>query len=119
MPRIYANQHLESVKWLSWVPDLRLSFGPFWTLVLRFFEPRLALRCVFNPYSRLNSFSNNSSLFSNNYLVDKYSKSLDYPQFCCYLIILFIHMHASLFLTLTNNESQNYLINFNCSTNQN
>ena len=28
-------------------------------------------------------------------------------------------MQASLFLTMTNNQSQNYLINFNCLTNQN
>ena len=35
------------------------------------------------------------------------------------MIIHFILMQASLFLTLTNNQSQNYLINFNCLTNQN
>ena len=56
----------------------------------------------------------NSGLFSINYLVDKYCKSVDYPQFYCYPIIPFIPMHASLFLTLTNNQSQNYLTNFNC-----
>ena len=28
-------------------------------------------------------------------------------------------MQASLFLTMTNNQAQNYLINFNCLTNQN
>ena len=44
---------------------------------------------------------------------------LDYPQFLCYLIINFIIMQASLFLTLINNQSQNYLINFNCLANQN
>ena len=37
-------------------------------------------------------------------------QNLDYPQFYCYLIILFIPMQASPFLTLTNNQSQNYLI---------
>jgi len=31
----------------------------------------------------------------------------------------FIPMQAGLFLTLTNNQSQNYLINFNYLTNQN
>ena len=35
------------------------------------------------------------------------------------MIIHFIPMQAGLFLTLTNNQSQNYLINFNCLTNQN
>ena len=37
----------------------------------------------------------------------------------CYLIVHFIPMQASLFMTKTNNQSQNYLINFNCLTNQN
>jgi len=46
-------------------------------------------------------------------------KSLGYPQFRYYLIIHFIPMQASLFLTLSNNQSQNYLINFDCLTNQN
>ena len=55
----------------------------------------------------------NSDLFSNKYLVDKYSKiNLDKVQ-----IIPFIPMQAILFLTLTINQSQNYLINFNCLTN--
>ena len=35
----------------------------------------------------------------------------------CYLIVHFIPMQASLFMTKTNNQSQNYLINFNCLTN--
>ena len=39
-------------EWPFWVPDPRLSFGLFWTPFLRFFESRLALRRVFNPYSK-------------------------------------------------------------------
>ena len=35
------------------------------------------------------------------------------------MIINFIPMQTSLFLTLANNQSQNYLINFNCLANQN
>ena len=55
----------------------------------------------------------NLGLFSNKYLVDKYSKiNLDKVQ-----IIPFIPIQAILFLTLTINQSQNYLINFNCLTN--
>ena len=52
------------------------EFSPFWTPFLRFFEPGLALRGVFNPYSKnytLFSFLDNSGPFSNNYLLDKYS----------------------------------------------
>ena len=55
----------------------------------------------------------NLGLFSNKYLVDKYSKiNLDKVK-----IIPFIPMQAILFLTLTITQSQNYLINFNCLTN--
>ena len=46
-------------------------------------------------------------------------KSLNYSQFYCYPIIPSIPMQASLFLTLTTNQLQNYLINFNCLANQN
>ena len=41
----------------------------------RFSWAGLALRRVFNPHSKIfTSFLDNSGLFSNNYLVDKYSK---------------------------------------------
>ena len=50
--RICANWHSKNAEWPSWAPDPCLSFGPFWTSVLRFFEPGLALRHVFNPYSK-------------------------------------------------------------------
>ena len=47
----------------------------FWTPFLGFLEPGLTLRRVFNPYSKIfTSFQDNLGLFSNNYLVDKYSK---------------------------------------------
>ena len=47
----------------------------FWTPFLGFVEPIIALRRVFNPYIKIFiSFLDNSSLFRNNYLVDKYSK---------------------------------------------
>ena len=102
-----ANRHLKSAdrysrsaKWSSWALDPRLNFSPFWTPVLRFFEPGLAFRRVFNPYSKIKLlFLDNSGLLSNDILQINTPKSLDYSQFCCYLIILFIPMHVSLFLT--------------------
>ena len=117
-------QHFWSAEWYSWVLIALLCFGVFWTPFLGFLELDLALRCVFNPYSKtFISFLNNPSLFRNNYLVDKYPKinliNSDYPQFYCYPIIPFIPMQAILFQTLIVNQSQNYLINFNCLTNQN
>ena len=51
---------------------VRLHFG---LLFLGFLEPVLALRRVFNPYSKIFIFFlDNSSLFRNNYLVNKYPK---------------------------------------------
>ena len=49
--------------------------GAFWTYFLGFLELGLALRRVLKPYSKIfNSYLDNSGLFNNNYLVDKYSK---------------------------------------------
>ena len=36
----------------SWVPGLRLSFGPIWTPFLRIFEPRIVPSLIFNLYSK-------------------------------------------------------------------
>ena len=77
-----AIQHFESVDWHSksaewyfWTPNTLLCSSVFWTLFLGFLEPGLALRRVFNPYSKIfTSFLDNSNLFSNSYLVDKYPK---------------------------------------------
>ena len=59
-------------------------------LLLGFLEPSLALRRVFNPYSKIFiSFLDNSSLFSNNYLIDKYSRiNLDKVQIIHNYIII-------------------------------
>ena len=72
---IGAIQHSKSAEWHSWMSIILSCSDAFWTHFLGFLESRLALRRVFNPYSKIfNSFHDNSSLFSNNYLVDKYSK---------------------------------------------
>ena len=70
-----AIRNFESVEWYSWVLISLLCSSAFWTHFLGFLEPGLTLRCVVNPYSKIFiSFLDNSGLFSNNYLVDKYSK---------------------------------------------
>ena len=47
-----ADQHSKSAEWPSWVPNLRLNFGLIWTPFFRTFEPEIALRHIFNPYSK-------------------------------------------------------------------
>ena len=70
-----SDQHPKSVEWHSWMSITLSCSGAFWTPFLGFLEPGLVLRRVFNPYSKIfNSFLDNSSLFSNNYHVDKYFK---------------------------------------------
>ena len=64
--------------------------GAFWTPFLGFLESSLALRRVFNLYSKIFIyFLDNSDLFSNNYLVDKYSKiNLDKVQIIHNFIVI-------------------------------
>ena len=64
--------------------------GAFWTHFLGFLEPSLALRHVFNPYSKIFIyFLDNLGLFSNNYLVDKFSKiNLDKVQIIHNFIVI-------------------------------
>ena len=70
-----ADWHSKSVEWYFWTPNVLSCSGAFWTPLLGFLEPGLALRRVFNSYSKIFiSFLDNSSLFSNKYLVDKYLK---------------------------------------------
>ena len=57
------------------MPIVLLCSSAFWTSFLGFLKPGLALGRVFNPYSKIfNFFMDNSGLFTNNYLVDNYSK---------------------------------------------
>ena len=66
-----ADRHSKIAEWHLWMPIALSCSGAFWTPFLGFLEPRLALRRVFNLYSKiLNSFLDNSDPFSNNYLVD-------------------------------------------------
>ena len=60
-----ADWHSKSAEWYFWTPNVLSCSGAFWTPLLGFLEPGLALRRVFNPYSKI---------FSNKYLVDKYLK---------------------------------------------
>ena len=70
-----ADRHSKSAEWYSWVLIALSWSGVFWTHFLGFLEPIIALRHVFNPYSKIFiSFLDNSGLFRNNYLVDKYLK---------------------------------------------
>ena len=70
-----ANRHSKSAEWYFWTPNTLSCSGAFWTLFLGFLKSSLTLRHVFNLYSKIfTSFLDNSGLFSNNYLVDKYSK---------------------------------------------
>ena len=88
----------------------------FGLLCFRIFELGIVLRRIFNPFSRY------LGLQSDNCLIDKYSQKKKKDLIIhnlCYLIIHFIPMQAGLFLTISNNQSQNYLINLNCLTNQN
>ena len=92
-------QHFWSAEWYSWVLIALSCFGVFWTPFLGFLEPDLALRRVFNPYSKtFISFLNNPSLFRNNYLVDKYPK-INFDKFRLSTILLLsnypFYSHAS------------------------
>ena len=70
-----ANRHSKSAEWYFWTPNVLSCSGAFWTPLLGFLEPGLALRRVFNLYSNIFiSFLDNLGLFSNKYLVDKYLK---------------------------------------------
>ena len=77
-----TDRHSKSAKWYFWTPNALSCSGAFWTPFLGFLEPSLTLRRVFNPYSKIfTSFLDNSGLFSNNYLGNKYSKiNLDKVQ---------------------------------------
>ena len=126
-PKVWAYQHLpcayqhsQSAEQPSWVPGPHLSFGPIQTPFLRIFEPGIAPKRILICILKINPFFLDVQVFKVIIILQiNIPKRLDYPQFLCYLIIHFILMQASLFLTLTNNQSQNYLINFNCLTNQN
>ena len=89
-PNLVVYWHSKSVEWHSWMPIALSCLGVFWTHFLGFLESGLALRRVFNPYSKiLNSFLDNSDPFSNNYLVDKYSKiNLDKVQIIYNFIVI-------------------------------
>ena len=73
-----ADWHSKSAEWYSWVLIALSCLGAFWTPFWGFLEPDLALRRVFNPYS---------SLFRNNYLVDKYPK-INFDKFRLSTILL-------------------------------
>ena len=64
--------------------------GAYWTPFLGFLEPGLALGYVFNSHFKIFiSFLDNSSPFSKNYLVDKYSKiNLDKVQIIHNFIVI-------------------------------
>ena len=85
-----ADQHSKSARWYSWVLIALSWSGVFWTHFLGFLEPIIALRHVSNPYSKIFiSFLDNSSLFSNNYLIDKYSRiNLDKVQIIHNFIVI-------------------------------
>ena len=65
-------------------------FGCILDSLFRFLELSLALKHVFNPYSKIFiSFLDNSGLFSKNYLVDKFSKiNLDKIQIIYSFIVI-------------------------------
>ena len=92
-----VDRHSKSAEWYSWMSITLSCSGVFWTHSLGFLELSLALRRVFNPYSKIFiSFMDNSGLFSNNYLVDNYSKiNLDKVQIIHNFIIIQL---SSLFL---------------------
>ena len=62
----------------------------FWNPFLGFLEPGLAFSRVFNPYSNIFIyFLDNPNLFSNKYLIDKYSKiNLDKVQIIHNFIVI-------------------------------
>ena len=85
-----VDRHSKSAEWYSWMSITLSCSGVFWTHSLGFLELSLALRHVFNPYSKIFiSFQDNLGLFSNNYLVDNYSKiNLDKVQIIHNFIII-------------------------------
>ena len=85
-----AIRRSKSAKWYSWEPITLSCSGAFWTLFLGILKPDLALRRVFNPYSKIFiSFLDNSGLFRNNYLVNKYLKiNLDKVQIIHNFIVI-------------------------------
>ena len=83
-----VDWHSKSAEWYSWVLISLSCLGAFWTPFLGFLELDLALRRVFNPYSKtFISFLNNPSLFRNNYLVNKYPK-INFDKFRLSTILL-------------------------------
>ena len=115
-PKVWANQHLpcayrhsKSAKQPSWVPGPRLSFVPIQTPFLRIFQPGIAPRRILIRILKINHFFLDIQVFKVIIILQiNVPKRLAYPQFLCYLIIHFIFMQAGIFLTLTNNQSQNY-----------
>ena len=87
---IGAIRHSKSAEWYFWIRNTFSCSGAFWTPFLGFLEPGLALRRVFNQYSKIFTFFlDNLGLFSNNYLVDKYSKiNLDKVQIIHNFIVI-------------------------------
>ena len=119
-----ADWHSKSVEWYFWTSNALSCSSAFWIPFLGFLEPGLALRRVSNPYSKIFTFFlDNLGLFSNNYLVDKYSKII-WIKFTLSTILLlsnysFYSYASNPILKLIINQSQNYLINFNFLNNQN
>ena len=85
-----AVWHSKSAKWYFWTPNALSCSNAFWTPFLVFLELGLALRLIFNPYSKIfTSFLDNLGLFNNNYLVDKYFKiNLDKVQIIHNFIVI-------------------------------
>ena len=85
-----ADWHSKSVEWYFWTSNTLSCSSAFWIPFLGFLEPGLALRRVSNPYSKIFTFFlDNLGLFSNNYLVDKYSKiNLDKVQIIHNFIVI-------------------------------
>ena len=85
-----ADWHSKSAKWHSWMPIMLSCSGAFETPFLGFLESGLALRHVFNLFSKIFIFFlDNLGLFNNDYLVDKYSKiNLDKVQIIHNFVII-------------------------------
>ena len=85
-----ADRHSKSAEWYFWTRNALSWSITFWTPFLGFLDSGLALRCVLNSYSKIfTSFLDNLGLFSNNYLVDKYSKiNLDKVQIIHNFIVI-------------------------------
>ena len=85
----------------SWTTNILPCSSVFWALLLGFFDPVLAPRCVFilSLWFFFISFLDNSGFFRNNYLIDKYPKiNLDKVQIIHNFIViqsslLFLCMH--------------------------